>query len=101
MINIWHRHTNPASEKRAYPLLACVLWAALHFSAGAVFGAEASGPAWVRNAFSLPESIWSVEAVDVNADGKRDLIAMGETKLFALIAPEWKQHLLLDTREPK
>src|SRR5687767_15107007 len=56
---------------------------------------------WVRKAFPLPESIWSVEAVDVNADGKLDLVAMGETKVFALVAPDWKQRLLVDTKEPK
>src|SRR5262245_13021231 len=68
---------------------------------GLSFGADATSPRWVRNAFPLPESIWSVEAVDANGDGKLDLIAMGETKVFALIAPDWKQHLLVDTKEPK
>ena len=56
---------------------------------------------WSRKAFPLPESIWSVEAVDVSADGKLDLVAMGETKVFALVAPDWKQRLLVDTKEPK
>ena len=37
-------------------------------------GAQASSPDWVRHAVPLPESIWSVEAVDANADGKLDLI---------------------------
>lgn len=62
----------------------------------------AKGPIdWVRNAFPLPESIWSVEAVDANGDGKLDVIAMGETKVFALAAPQWKTDLLVDTKEPK
>jgi hypothetical protein len=56
---------------------------------------------WVRTSIALPESIWSVEAVDANGDGKLDLIAMGETKVFALVAPEWKPQVLLDTKEPK
>ena len=56
---------------------------------------------WVRKAFPLPESIWSVEAVDINGDGKLDLVAMGETKVFALVASDWKQQLLVDTKEPK
>ena len=64
-------------------------------------GAQASAPNWLRNAFPLPESIWSVEAVDANADGKLDIIAMGETKVFALVAPDWKQYILADTKEPK
>jgi hypothetical protein len=56
---------------------------------------------WIRNAFPLPESIWSVEAVDANGDGKLDLIAMGEIKVFALTAPNWKTDVLVDTKEPK
>ena len=56
---------------------------------------------WQRNAVPLPESIWSVEAVDANRDGKLDLIAMGETKVFALLAPDWKPQVLCDTKEPK
>src|SRR5262245_19034807 len=64
-----------------------------------IWVATASG-AWVRNAFPLPESIWSVEALDANGVGKLDLIAMGETKVFALAAPEWKQHVLTDAKEP-
>src|SRR4026208_1626335 len=65
-----------------------------------VLGATGS-PDWQRNAFPLPESIWSVEAVDANADGKLDLIAIGETKVFALMAPDWKEYVLVDTKEPK
>jgi hypothetical protein len=62
----------------------------------------AKGPIdWARNAFPLPESIWSVEAVDANGDRKLDVIAMGETKVFALAAPQWKADLLVDTKEPK
>ncbi|HTD85852.1 MAG TPA: VCBS repeat-containing protein, partial [Candidatus Binatia bacterium] len=56
---------------------------------------------WVRNAFALPESIWSVAALDANGDGKSDILAMGETKVFALTAPDWKQSILIDTKEPK
>lgn len=63
--------------------------------------AQAGSPGWVRHAVPLPESIWSVEAVDANADGKLDLIAMGETKVFALVAPDWKPQVLFDTKEPK
>lgn len=63
--------------------------------------AEQKSVTWVRHAFPLPESIWSVEALDANNDGKLDLIAMGETKVFALTAPDWKQVVLADTQEPK
>ncbi len=56
---------------------------------------------WERHSAELPEGIWSVEAIDVNGDGKLDLIAMGETKVYALIAPEWKPDLLFDGKEPK
>jgi hypothetical protein len=56
---------------------------------------------WTRHSFSLPEGIWSVEAVDLNGDSKLDLVAMGETRVFALLAPDWQQRLLQDTKEPK
>src|SRR4051812_27639697 len=58
-------------------------------------------PHWTRHAFALPESIWSVEAIDVNSDGAPDLIAMGVTKVFALVAPDWKARVLLDSKEGK
>lgn len=64
-------------------------------------GAAGGLHAWQRNAVFLSESIWSVEAVDANADAKLDLIAMGETKVFALMAPDWKPQVLIDTKEPK
>src|SRR4030095_9477147 len=67
-------------------------------------GAEVRPPVWTRYAASLPESIWSVEAVDVNQDRRLDLIAMGETKVFALTsptAPDAKAEVLVDTKEPK
>jgi hypothetical protein len=63
--------------------------------------AEPKSPKWVRHAVPLPESIWSVEALDASGDGKLDLIAMGETRVFALLAPDWQQHVLIDTKEPK
>lgn len=56
---------------------------------------------WERHAFALPESIWSVEALDVNGDDRLDLIAMGETTVFALLAPDWEVRTLADTVEPK
>ncbi len=58
-------------------------------------------PHWTRHAFALPESIWSVEAIDVNGDGQRDLIAMGVTKVFALVAPDWSERILVDCKEGK
>ena len=63
--------------------------------------AETKPVRWVRNAFPLPESIWSVAALDANGDAKLDLIAMGETKVFGLTPPDWKQSVLIDTKEPK
>ena len=64
-------------------------------------GADTNALTWVRHAFPLPETIWSVEAVDANADGRLDIIAMGPTKVFVLTAPDWKQHLLFDGKEPQ
>ena len=73
----------------------------LDFS-GAVFApAPSAPPTWERHAFALPESIWSVEAVDTNGDGRLDLIAMGATKVFALTAPDWQQHVLFDAQDGK
>lgn len=77
-----------------------LLCAAFHCAAS-LNAAETNAIAWERRAFPLPESIWSVEAVDANADGRLDLIAMGPTKVFALTAPDWKQHLLFDARDPQ
>lgn len=56
---------------------------------------------WERNAFPLAESIWSAEALDVDGDGKKDLVAMGVTKVFALTAPDWKERVLFDSKEGK
>mgnify|MGYP000909811249 CR=1 FL=1 len=62
---------------------------------------RSAGVNWIRHSFPLPESIWSIEALDANGDGKKDLIAMGETKIFGLLAPNWQTNVLADTREPK
>ena len=64
-------------------------------------GVRGTPPTWERHAFPLPESIWSVESVDVNGDGRPDLIAMGVTKVFALVAPDWPQRVLFDAQEGK
>lgn len=56
---------------------------------------------WERHAFGLPESIWSVDAADFDGDGRLDFIAMGETTVFVLTAPDWKKNLLFDSKEPK
>ena len=78
-----------------------LLLATLTAGINPVAAAEGKLPMWERHAIPLPGSIWSVESIDANADGKLDLIAMGETKVFALMAPEWKLHELVDTKEPK
>ena len=92
------------STKHTIPGLAGALAWGL-WAAAAGFGADAPArvvaPQWERHAFPLPESIWSVEAVDVNGDGRLDLIAMGATKVFALVAPDWKEHVLFDSQEGK
>src|SRR5262245_15546291 len=87
-------HPGPATALMLSPLFVLA-------SSRIALAAEAGQPVWERNTVALPESIWSVEAVDVNADGKLDLIAMGETKVFALVAPAWKPAVLVDTKEPK
>ena len=61
----------------------------------------ATPPKWQRHAFPLPEGIWSVEALDATGDGRLDLIAMGETKIFTLVAPDWDQRVLADFHDGK
>jgi len=78
-----------------------ILCLGLAFLVDASFGEETAGTLWIRHATTLPESIWSVEAVDANNDRRLDLIAMGETKVFALMMPEGKPEVLIDTKEPK
>src|SRR5215213_9277026 len=56
---------------------------------------------WERRAFPLPESIWSVAALDANADGKQDLIAMGVTKVIAVLGPSWTERVLFDAQDGK
>lgn len=62
---------------------------------------QAKSRSWDRHAFALPESIWSVATVDANGDGKPDLIAMGVTKVFALLSPNWTPHVVFDAKEGK
>ncbi len=60
------------------------------------------GPvAWERRAFPLPESIWSVEALDTNGDGQRELIAMGVTKVFSIEPTLWRTTTLFDAKDGK
>lgn len=64
---------------------------------------------WQRHSFTLPESIWSAEAIDIDGDKKLELIAMGESKVFALtLQPNIpgqpvtaSTRVLFDSREPK
>ncbi|HUR57507.1 MAG TPA: VCBS repeat-containing protein [Opitutaceae bacterium] len=69
----------------------------------ACVGADAAAkpPAWERQAFPLPESIWSVEAIDAKPGEPRELIAMGVTKVFALSEPAWTPRVLFDAVEGK
>ena len=90
--------TKPRSSSILSPLLGTAL---LGGSIAIAAGADPGPINWTRTSVPLPESIWSVEAVDANADGKLDLIAMGETKVFALVAPDWKPQVLFDSKEPK
>ncbi len=98
---------NPMMHVRLSPahltsrIFAFVTWLTLLSTTGIVLAAQPTLLTWERHAWPLPESIWSVEAVDVNGDGRRDLIAMGVTKVFALVAPDWKEHVLFDGKDGK
>ena len=70
-------------------------------ASNAIGPSTVSSTHWQRTAVALPESIWSVDAVDANGDGKLDIIAMGTTRVFALLAPNWTANVLIDTKETK
>lgn len=56
-----------------------------------------AAPTFERRAFTLPQDIWGVDALDANGDGKRDFVAVGESKAWALLAPDWRHVELADT----
>ncbi len=56
-----------------------------------------AAPTFVRRAFSLPEPILGVAALDVNGDGRLDVVAAGESKVWAMLAPDWRIVPLADT----
>jgi hypothetical protein len=64
---------------------------------GGLAAAPAATPVWKRRAFDLPQSIWSVDALDANRDGRLDVLAVGETAVWAFLAPDWKRVLLAET----
>lgn len=70
------------------------------FCAG-ILAAAPANVTWERRAYGLPESIWSVEAIDVNGDGRKDLVAMGVTKVFAVSGAGGSEQVLADTKEGK
>jgi hypothetical protein len=67
----------------------------------AVTVAQSASASWERHAFPMQESIWSVAALDANGDGKLDLVAMGVTKIVALLRPDWQPRELLDAKDGK
>ena len=68
---------------------------------GALMDGRAASVAWERVSYAMPESIWSVAACDVNADGKNDLIAIGVTQVIAVLQPDGVQRTLFDARDGK
>lgn len=57
----------------------------------------AAAPQFERLAVALPQATFGANAIDVNADGRLDLVALGETKVFAALAPDWRVVVLSDT----
>lgn len=98
-----HSPMKPTSDTtcRGTPALPLLLGACCGLVALASPRTAAGEVHWVRNAFPLPESIWSVESLDANGDGRPDLVAMGQTRVFGLLAPGWQPQVLGDTQEPK
>lgn len=62
---------------------------------------SASGLEWERKSFAFPENVWSVEGIDMNGDGRRDIVAMGPKRVSVFVAPDWREHVLLDAKDPQ
>jgi hypothetical protein len=60
-------------------------------------GLANAAPEFERGAFALPQDIWAVDALDANGDGKLDLLAVGETKVWAILVPDWRIVEIADT----
>lgn len=60
-------------------------------------GLARSAPTFERQAFPLSQGIWAVEALDANGDGKLDFVAVGDTKVWAMLAPDWHAVELAET----
>ena len=56
-----------------------------------------AAPTFIRRAFPLPQPILGVAALDVNGDGRLDVVAAGENKVWAMLAPDWRIVELADT----
>lgn len=64
---------------------------------GALAQPATAAPTFIRRAFPLPQPILGVAALDVNGDGRLDVVAAGETKVWAMLAPDWRVVELADT----
>ena len=52
---------------------------------------------FIKKAFPLPQSIWSVESIDFQNGSHNDLIAVGETKVWAIETGKGQTRELADT----
>jgi len=60
--------------------------------------ANGAGPVlWTRHAADLPEAVWAVEAIDADGDDRRELIAVGTTRVWALDPATLEPRLLAAT----
>ena len=71
-------------------------WIAAWLLLGSSF-ATAGELHWRRDAYPLPQAIWAVEAIDVNGDRQRELIAVGASKVWSIAAPGGEPTELADT----
>lgn len=67
------------------------------FTFGGLAQPATAAPTFIRRAFPLPQPILGVAALDVNGDGRLDVVAAGETKVWAILAPDWRIVELADT----
>ena len=61
--------------------------------------AQPAPPRWERHASPLPEGVWAVQGLDADGDGRRDLVAVGHTRVWAMLGPRLRPHELFNARE--
>lgn len=78
--------------KSLYPRSAILVAVAIFHTA-----AQAGEVTFERRAFDYGEAVWATETIDVNSDGKLDLVVAGTDTVWAQLAPDWQRVTLAET----